>query len=302
MHNYQNENSFRCIGSLWDKEDRWMKKTEETIKQFQLDFQMRLQPQTLRSYIHSVKQLLSFTEKPIHQTLRRDIRHWLIDLSDQGYKPTSSMSKLIGLKAFFKYCYEEELMSVNPVKSIRFPKRDEVLPRYLSNEQLMKLRKLVEGSLEERAMIEVLFSTGIRVSELKAMKKTDINWSEKTIIIPEGKGKKGRIVLFNQLCAVFLQKYLESRTDDLPFVFVNPRAERHVRTQTIHERFQMYSSMLGFRVTPHMLRYTFTAHLARRGMGLEAIRKLLGHESIHTTHLYARLFDHVQKEQYDKWM
>lgn len=188
------------------------------------------------------------------------------------------------------------------MKSIPFPKQEEALPRYLSDEQLLKLRKLVEGKLEEQVMIEMLFSTGMRVSELRATKKTDINWSEKTIIIPVGKGKKGRIVLFNQVCADYLKAYLEKRTDALPFVFVNPQAERQVRRQTINERFQQYSSQLGLRVTPHMLRYTFTAHLARRGMRLEAIRKLLGHESIHTTHLYARFYDHLQKEQYDKWM
>lgn len=277
-------------------------KTEEIIQLFQRDFQIRLQPNTLKAYIHTVNQLVNIIEKPIDQISRKDVRNWLMELSNHGYKPNTIHGKLIGIKTFFKYCYEEGITFVNPVESIPFPKRNDALPRYLTDEQLLKLRKLVEGKLEEQAMIEVFFATGIRVSELKAMKKVDINWSEKKIIIPMGKGKKGRIVLFNQRCADYLKAYLETRTDDLPFVFVNPRAERHVRIQTINERFQLYSSQLGFHVTPHMLRHTFTAYLARRGMKLVAIRKLLGHDSIHTTHLYARLFDHLQKEQYDKWM
>lgn len=276
--------------------------TKEVIKQFQLDYQFGLQSRTLRRYIHTVNQFLAFVEKPIDSIAKRDIRNWLKKLSETGYKTTSIQTKLIGLKTFFKYCREEEFTQGNPAETVPFPKQEETLPRYLTREQLTQLRELVEGKLLERTIVEVLVSTGVRISELAAMKKEDINWSERSILIPQGKGKKGRIVLFHSACAEHLKAYLNSRMDDLPFVLLNPRGTTSIRTGWINKKFEGYSNQLGVHVTPHMLRHTFTAQLAQKGMPIEAIRILLGHDSPHTTQLYARLYDHARKEQYDEWM
>jgi site-specific recombinase XerD len=113
-------------------------------------------------------------------------------------------------------------------------------------------------------MIEVLYATGVRFGELADMKKSDINWSERSILIQRGKFKKGRIVLFTPKCATHLKAYLDSRTDQLPYIFVNELATKPIRNQDTYEQFRNYTKRLEYRVTPHMLRYTFAAHLAKR--------------------------------------
>lgn len=133
------------------------------------------------------------------------------------------------------------------------------------------------------------------------MKKEEINWDEQYIFIPEGKGKKERIVPFTRECGEYLSTYLESRADDLPYVFVNSKLNRQLHSQRINERFRYYSSQLGFRVIPHMLRSTFATHLVMRGMPPEMVQLLMGHVKPETTQLYTRFHETVQKEAFDQW-
>ena len=126
--------------------------------------------------------------------------------------------------------------------------------------------------------------------------------SERSIHIPDGKGNQGRIVLISLNSIHYLNAYLESRTDALPHVFINQTASNRMRAEKVNEYFRSYSERLGFRVIPHMLRHTFAAHLAHKGMPLEGIQQLLGHQTPSTTQFYARLFNQARKETYDKWM
>jgi site-specific recombinase XerD len=278
--------------------------SDHWVKQFTLDYQFRLDSRTLKGYHLSVIGLLDYTRKAFDAITKRDIRNWLGHLTDNGYQTSTINNKLAGLKLFFNYCREEGVVPQNPAEDIPFSKVEEKLPRYLSMEQLTRLRALLQGRLEERAIIEILYASGIRISELDAMKKTDLNWSERLIVIPQGKRKKGRIVLFTKECAEHLKAYLDSRTDDGPFVFAlvtsNGRRSKHARV--VDHRFLLYSEQLGFKVTPHTLRHTFAAQLAKKGMPLECIQVLLGHEKFDTTRIYARLYDHARKEMYDEWM
>ncbi|QPA55007.1 tyrosine-type recombinase/integrase [Lysinibacillus sphaericus] len=274
----------------------------EFIEKFKEEYMYRLAPRTIRGYQLSVKQLQDYTEKPFNKITKKDIRHWMMVLNEKGYKQNSIKNKLIGLKTFYQYCFDEGLMIINPAKDIPFPKVAETLPRYLSKKQLTCLLEHVCERLYERTIIEVLYATGVRISELVKIKKEDINWSERSIQILEGKGNRSRIVLFNLDCAQHLETYLKSRTDKLPYVFVDKKETRMIRSREINTLFQFYSKQLGFRVTPHMLRHTFAAHLAERGMPLECIQQLLGHETTHSTQLYARLYNHARKEMYDNWI
>lgn len=275
---------------------------EEYIHRFKTDYQFRLRPKTLKAYQYAVKEFVNEVGKPLEEIQKREIRLWLNTLSERGFKPNTVHSKLTCLKTFLTYCYEEGYISVNPAKGVKYPKKGEAIPYYLTRRQLAQLRRVVEGKKTERAVIEVLYTTGIRISELAKMKKEDIDWAEKCILIPEGKGKKGRIVMFTPECAEHLKVHLSSRTDDLSYVFVNARADKPVRIQTVNEKFRFYSKQLGFRVTPHVLRHTFAAYLAHRGMPLYAIQRLLGHCQQDTTLIYARLYEHARKEVYDEWM
>ncbi|MGE7950033.1 tyrosine-type recombinase/integrase [Lysinibacillus sp. NPDC093688] len=272
------------------------------IEKFKVDYEFRLAPSTISDYQQTVRQMQDNMEKSFDIITKKDIRNWLITLEENGYKRNSINKKLIGLKTFYQYCIEEGVLTKNPVKEIPIPKIMETMPRYLTKKQISSLLALVEGRLYERTIIEVLYATGVRISELIKMKKEDINWSERSILISEGKGKKSRIVLFNLGCAQYLYEYLNSRTDQLPYVFINQQGTNKIYVQKITALFRSYSKHLGFRVTPHMLRHTFAAHLAERGMPLESIQQLLGHETTHSTQLYAKLYNQARKEIYDNWM
>lgn len=276
--------------------------SEDCIERFQTEYRLRLSSKTMQGYIFSVTRLFEYLKIEPTRVSKRDIRKWLLHLSEAGYKPGTINTRLIGLKTFFKFCMEEGYVTKNPAKNIPFQKQEDKQPMYLNKEQLTLCRELVKGNSMERALLEVLFATGVRISELIAMKKEEINWDEQYIFIPEGKRKKERIVPFNRECGEYLSAYLESRTDDLPYVFVNSRFNRPHYYPRIINRFRHYSSQLGFRVTPHMLRHTFATHLVMRGMRPEMVQLLLGHDDPKTTQLYTRFHETFQKEAYDQWM
>lgn len=278
---------------------------ELSLKDFKLEYQFRIKSDTINNYHAAIKEFFNQAEKTIEAITKQDIRTWLAYLSsEKGNQPSTINNKLSALKNFFIYCKEEGLIQQNPAKDIKYAYIEKKVPRYLSKEQIITLRKFLEGRIQERAIIEVLYTTGVRISELLAMKKTDINWTERTITIPEGKGDKARIVIFTAECAEHLKVYLDSRADQLPFVFVvlNSIGTSSNSENLVEEWFRYYSKQLGFKVTPHTLRHTFAAHLAQKGMKIEYIQALLGHDRLQTTRIYAQLYDHVRKEKYDDWM
>lgn len=272
------------------------------LKQFKDDYRFRLDEKTVNLYLLAVDQLLAFCDKPFTEINSKDIRRWMSSLELREYKAATVSSKLAGIKLFFKYCIEEGFLTKDPVKNIPVPEAEDKLPRYLQRDELLQLRQLVKGKGEERAIIEVLYATGVRLMELVNMKKEDINWPERIITIPKGKRKKERIVLFTRECAEHLKAYLELREDTQPFVFVNTKSTGSMCPRTIQLKFETYTKMIGIHISPHTLRHTFAAHLAMKGMPLECIQVLLGHNSPHQTQLYARLYHQARKEIYDQWM
>ncbi|MEY9971302.1 site-specific recombinase XerD [Lysinibacillus sp. RC46] len=169
-------------------------------------------------------------------------------------------------------------------------------------EQVTRLRELAKDAQYYRVVVEILYTTGIRISELSAMKKEDINWSERSIVITKGKRKKSRIVLFTRECGEQLSRYLKGREDDMPNVFVNTTGKGPICHRTVQKKLAEYGDQLGMKITPHTLRHTFASHLAMKGMLLSCIEVLLGHEEMQHTQLYARLYDHARKETYDQFM
>lgn len=272
------------------------------MQQFKNEYSFRLTEETVYQYVLAVEQLITYCNKTFSEINSRDIRRWMSSLESKEYKAVTVKTKLAGIKLFFKYCVEEELLTKDPVKNIPFPEVEDKLPFYLQVDELTQLRKLVMGRIEERSVIEVLYTTGVRIKELVAIKKEDINWPERMITIPKGKRKKERIVLFTRECEVHLKAYLDEREDNLPFVFINTTKTGSMCPRTIQNEFKTYSKKLGIHMTPHTLRHTFAAHLAMKGMPLACIQVLLGHNGPHQTQLYARLYHQARKVIYDQWM
>lgn len=275
---------------------------EVCLENFCIDYYFKLDEKTLKAYKKAVEQLFEHSEKSFRDITARDIRKWLIGLERNGYKPSTLKVKVYGVKLFYEYCLEEKILSINPAASVLVPKVEDSLPYYLEINQLNQLRKLVEEYPRERAITEILYTTGMRLSELFKLKLEDVKWEERMIYIQEGKLKKGRIVLFTRRCEEYLRAYLETRNDNLPYLFVNSYGTRQMCTGTISQKFDRYEKELGFHLTPHTLRHTFAAHLAMKGMPLECLQSLLGHDNPHNTQLYARLYSHARKDLYDQWM
>lgn len=275
---------------------------EECLQHFGNEFRNRLSSDTIYIYQTAVEQMVMYCDKPFDQLKARDIRSWMDNLGENSYKNTTIKNKLAGLKLFFGYCVEEKLITQNPALSIPFPAVDEPDPHYLQEEHLNQLRLLVESNSEERAIVELLYCTGMRISEMVNIKKEDINWSERYIEIPKAKRKKARIVLFTRACAEYLRVHLQGQNEAVPYVFVNKKGIAPMGMRNLQYKFNAYAKKLGTQLTPHTLRHTFAANLAMKGMPLECIQDLLGHDSGHQTQVYSRLYNKARKQMYDQWM
>lgn len=278
-----------------------MLSSQECIQKFQEHYFVRFEPKTLKDYIKTVNQLLSYKNKPFHEMKPRDIRDWAVYQESSGIKTSTIKKKFVYLKTFFQFCYEEEFIPENLMKKVPFPKLIKPLPRYLTMEEMIRVRQKAKG-IRQKAIIEVFYATGIRLQELVDMKKDDINWTERYIFVPNGKRKKERIIPFTRECEEHLRTYLEGRKDDLPFVFLNTNETQRISKRTLHDEVEKLSKELGFYFRSHTFRHTFASHLAIKGMRLEYIQVLLGHESIQTTKIYARLYDDIRKRNYDKYI
>ncbi|MDK7668681.1 site-specific tyrosine recombinase/integron integrase [Cytobacillus oceanisediminis] len=264
------------------------------------DHQARFSPETIRSYRIALNQFFTYCYKKCDEVKAVDIRAWLASLEEQGMKPRTIHLKLSAVKSFFRYCMEENLLKKNPTATVHTPKKDDSLPYYLSKRQVALLQELTKEDPRDRAVIETLYTTGVRVSELLDIRIEDIKWETRQIWIRKGKGNKERFVLFTHDCAERLKTYLENRKENSPYLFANNRGG-HLSRVFVEKKFQEFSGRLGFKVVPHTMRHTFAAHLAEKNMPQSYIQELLGHANINSTRIYTRLMEHARKKQYDRY-
>lgn len=272
----------------------------EVQQSFFDDHQARFSPETMRSYGIALHQFFSFFDKEYDEIKASDIRSWLASLEAQGLKPRSIHLKLSAVKSFYRYCMEENLVIKNPTVTVHTPKKDDSLPYYLSKRQIALLQELTKSDPRDRAIVETLYTTGVRVSELLEIRIEEIKWETRQIWIRKGKGNKERFVLFTHDCAERLRTYLDNRREVSPYLFANNRGG-HLSRVLVEKKFRDYSEELGFKVVPHTMRHTFAAHLAEKNMPQSYIQELLGHVNINSTRIYTRLMEHARKKQYDRY-
>jgi site-specific recombinase XerD len=264
------------------------------------DNKARFSPETIRSYKNAIRQFFLFCKKNYSDVKALDIRAWLASLEEQGLKPRSIHLKLSALKSFFQYCMEENLSNKNPTLTVQTPKKDDSLPYYLSKHQIALLQEFTKHDARNRAIVETLYATGVRVSELIQIRQDDIKWETRQIWIRKGKGNKERFVLFTHDCAERLKTYIEQRKQKSIYLFPNNRGG-HISRILVEKKFQEFSKVLGFKVVPHTMRHTFAAHLAEKNMPQSYIQELLGHVNINSTRIYTLLSEHARKKQYDSY-
>ncbi|RYG71388.1 integrase [Lentibacillus lipolyticus] len=277
-----------------------MKTNVEMLYQFFTDNEARFSDETKRSYQLSINQFFSFLNLNYGEIKALHIRAWLSELGEQGLKQRSIHLKLAALKSFYRYCLEENQIKKNPTLHVPSPKIEDSLPYYLDNRQLAELKEHVKQNVRERALVEMLYTTGVRISEVLNIRLEDIKWDTKQIWIRKGKGNKERFVLFTTECVERVNEYLSKREVESKFLFTNPKGGPLSRVY-IEQIFREYSQALDFRVTPHTLRHTFAAHLAEKEMPQSYIQELLGHVNINTTRIYTRLSEKARKKQYDQY-
>lgn len=272
----------------------------EAQQAFFNDHHARFSSETTRGYRIALTQFFAFCKKDYEHVKAADIRAWLATMEEKGLKPRSIHLKLAALKSFYNYCMEESKVKKNPTLTVSTPKIDDSLPYYLSKREIALLQELTRQKPRDRAIVETLYATGVRISELLQIKLEDVKWDSRQIWIRKGKGNKERFVLFSNDCAVRLKTYLEQRGKESDYLFSNCRGGPLSRV-FVEQQFRFFSEELGFKVKPHTMRHTFAAHLAEKGMKFAYIQDLLGHANINSTRIYTRLMNHSRKKQYDQY-
>lgn len=261
-----------------------------------------LSDNTLKSYNLDVQKLLSFfSENKIHykEAKLSDFQSFIMYLNDLGIATTSQARIISGIKSFYTYLLSEDIINDDPTQLLEMPKLSRYLPTVLSVEEIDMLKAVIDLSRPDgarnKAIIEVLYSCGLRVSELIDLKLSNI-YAKEGFIQVFGKGSKQRLVPISDTALNEISMYMLDRNswDIKPgnedFLFLNQRGS-HLSRQAIFDMIKKYALEAGIKavVSPHTLRHSFATHLLEGGADLRVIQELLGHESILTTEIYTHI-------------
>ncbi len=283
------------------------------IAQFleKMDLEKNSSMHTLRAYGRDLQQLAEFmlieAVDPGELTLIK-IRKFLTQLHTQGLSRRTIARKLSAYRSFFRYLLQTGQLEENPFLLVRTPRQQKRLPLFLEEEEVNQLLEAPAADTvmgqRDRALLEVLYSTGLRVSELCGMDIEDIDWAG-GMVKARGKGKKERLAPFGRYSEAALRRYLMS-SDRAPEqglgpVFLN-RAGGRLTTRSVRRILDKYILQLGLdtRISPHTLRHTFATHLLVRGADLRTVQELLGHASLATTQIYTHLSHEKLREVYER--
>ena len=236
-----------------------------------------------------------------------DLRRYLADLKRADYSRATVARKLATLRSFYKFLARSGEVARNPVKLIRTPRQERRLPKFLQPGEVERLLAATKGddllALRDAAILEVLYSTGMRVSELVAMDLEHVDPIGEVVRV-RGKGKRERLAPLGSYALRALERYLAARADAGPIdkkaVFVN-RHGRRLSTRSVRRKLAKYLAIAGLdpKVSPHTLRHSFATHMLERGADLRAVQELLGHRSLSTTQIYTHVTAGRLKEIYE---
>jgi len=257
---------------------------------------------TISAYERDLRQLQEYLRE---REVRWDkagnvvLRGFLATLHEKKRKKSSIGRKLAAVRSFYDFCVRRKWIAENPAKVLSTPKQDKRVPSFLSEEEIAGLLDLPGTSrpidLRDRALLELCYATGTRVSELVGIELGDVHFEERLVRV-RGKGKKERLVPFGRKAAEVLQAWLRARPvllQDRPgetAVFLNYRGGR-LTTRSVQRMVRAYirKTAVTRKISPHSLRHSFASHLLGRGADLRVIQELLGHESLATTQKYTHV-------------
>ena len=287
-----------------------------------LRYERNASPHTIRNYRSDLLQFRDFLSRfqpgvpvVVDSVDALRIRGFLAFLFRKEKKKTSIARKLAAVRAFFKFLCREKVLSGNPAATVSTPKLARTLPRIMTEEEMNNFLDRVAQAAKsgdpavrrDRAMLELLYASGLRVSELVGLDLGEVNFGDGMVLV-RGKGRKERIVPFGSKAKQAITAYLparekiltENRRND-PALFLNTRGKR-LTARSVDRLVKKYVRTFGpdVRVSPHSLRHAFASHLLTEGADLRAIQEMLGHSSLSTTQKYTQVSIKQLIDVYDK--
>lgn len=273
-----------------------------------LQYEKKYSSHTILNYEHDLDEFKNYIETKKIDYKDMDyskVSDYLLHLSSKKYSSSSINRHLSSIRSFYAYLLKEKYVNSSPFKTIHGPKKEKKLPNYLKYQEFLDLiNSLGTSPLEKRnrMILELLFATGVRVSELINIKLTDINFKEQEIKV-YGKGKKMRIVYFNNECQKVMSDYVLNVRQEIlngkycEYLIINHLGNK-ITTRGIEEIIDkcILKSSLNHKISPHTLRHTFATLLLNEGMDIREVQELLGHARLSTTSIYT----HVSNEELRK--
>ena len=281
----------------------------EEYKKF-ISFEKRLSPLSIKSYIRDINDLIKLNKnKELSSYTIEDIRKNIAILHSKGLSGKSLSRVISSWRGLFNFLVTKHKFKKNPTLGIKAPKNKKLLPQTLSVDQTLKLVDIKDDSflgLRDHAILELFYSSGLRLSELVNLNINNINFDDEIITII-GKGEKERVVPVGEFAFKAIKKWLVARKNipniklENQILFLNKKAKK-LTSRAIQYRLKFWALKQGIaeNIHPHLLRHSFASHLLQSSQDLRAVQELLGHSNISTTQIYTHLdFQHLSKI-YDK--
>lgn len=286
---------------------------QDTIKDYinYIYIEKKLSKNTKEAYEKDLILFANFlNNKSILSITTNDIKNYIKYLNDTGEKDKTIARKIVSIRTFFDYLMKEKLISINPCEKIETPKIRKTLPKTLNEKEVLKLLSIKPKTAKEyrnKAMIELMYATGLRVSELVNLEINDINLIDDYVRV-YGKGKKERIIPMADITVEIMNEYINVYRNSLlkgyltDKVFISSYGKGITR-QGFFKIIKKQAKEVGIEkdFSPHTLRHSFATHLLENGADLRSIGEMLGHENIKTTQIYTHLSNSKKRKDYEDY-
>ncbi len=276
-------------------------KTNNLAEDFRLylEVERNLSSHTITAYDKDVRNFLEWLKNKAPENINhKDLREYLASLQGKNYSKTTTARKIASIRTFYRYLYRERLVEANPADHIKGPKKNHPLPKFLTDKEmeliLNSINTKTPSGYRNRAVIETLYATGMRVSELCNLVFDNLNLEQNEITV-FGKGGKERIVLISNRAKEYLQNYLDEirpkfAKQDNKYIFLNAEGYR-LQQQSVDDILRASAKKLKLQkpVSAHVLRHSFATKLLENGADLRVVQELLGHTSISNTQIYTHI-------------
>lgn len=288
-----------------------MHKSRDFIKEFLTYIQVEkgLSRNTLESYARDLTRLEQWankSSKAVQELTRQDLRKWIAHLSREGLAPSSIARAVSAVRGFFSFLMLDGHIKRHPTGDLDTPQRFGYLPKFLGEDEINQLFAMpdisTEQGIRDRALLELMYAAGLRVSELISVKEADVDL-QAGLIICHGKGSKERRVPVGKSAIHWLQQYGRVKAGygktSSPYLFLN--RGKPLTRQFVWTMIKSYAAKAKIKdISPHTLRHSFATHLLQRGADSRSVQALLGHSDISTTQIYTHITDRYLRSAYDK--